>query len=638
MMKRKAALGRDLSPNAALLLMTGALLLAMLAGALGLDSMEINADELNSVSSFGAFDDAHGALEIAALADSYAYDQMPLYYIIGAYWAQLTGYSHITLRLLSVLFGMLALAWLYALASQAFDRRCAMLAALLMLFSAQHLDRYLMMRNYTLVMLLATAHTWLYWQLMHRGRQERRYFIGLVLTAALFWYTHGFAALYFAGLGLYHLLCVKRTRHWWLIGLGWCAGLALFSPWLPQLVEAALGPRMFSTNRAPVNTLELTIVLGHAFANHAVALWLPLGLGMALHLRRERRGSLARLLLLALCILAVMAAADAATHFLEAGKLHYMLVMWHLIMIVFSAALLALPWRRIVVPLFLAVWIAAGIHALQPGFMRNHPYVYDYGTRELPPMNQMTRALTGVVADDDFLLGFAPSDFVNFDYPTVGGSFADYYLGAQLGIDGVFFHASDKKYRLKGDVSEILRARPHLLLAHDPGDPPPNLAPTLYFIEESFAPCPPLVHEPTLQIQKFRYPAMPCDHLPAGSVAYDNGIKLIDRAVSYDAQMDRVQALLWWEIPDESMLDDFNISLQLFAADGAKAGQVDRHLDAKLTPWGVVESPTNELRAGEYELQLIVYDRHTGAKLNGVDRAAGESGKLLTLLDFEAES
>ena len=57
-----------------------------------------------------------------------------------------------------------------------------------------------------------------------------------------------------------------------------------------------------------------------------------------------------------------------------------------------------------------------------------------------------------------------------------------------------------------------------------------------------------------------------------------------------------------------------------------------------LTPWGVAELPLGDLSEGDYQLKLILYDRHDGGKVSGVDETMGESAALLPLFDFEAGS
>ena len=109
--------GGDINRPAALWLMIGLLLVAFGRATIGLDWDVVSTDELNAVSNFGGFDEAAGPIEIVALTQRYASDQMPLYYVVGAYWAKATGYAPVTLRLLGALFALLAMAWLFRLAA-----------------------------------------------------------------------------------------------------------------------------------------------------------------------------------------------------------------------------------------------------------------------------------------------------------------------------------------------------------------------------------------------------------------------------------------------------------------------------------------------------------------------------------------
>ena len=115
-------------------------------------------------------------------------------------------------------------------------------------------------------------------------------------------------------------------------------------------------------------------------------------------------------------------------------------------------------------------------------------------------------------------------------------------------------------------------------------------------------------------------------------------MRLLDRALWHDADAGSLEALLWWEIPDESNLDDYNISLQLFDSNGEKVGQNDYHLDEKRTPWGVVELAADDLSPGDYRLKLILYNRHDGARVSGIDAATGKSMAMLPLHEIKVSS
>ena len=106
---------------------------------------------------------------------------------------------------------------------------------------------------------------------------------------------------------------------------------------------------------------------------------------------------------------------------------------------------------------------------------------------------------------------------------------------------------------------------------------------------------------------------MGCNH-EAAPIEYENGIKVVDRAVQFDEDTERINVLTWWDVPDEAMLEEYNISLQIIASDGQNVRQIDRHLYDNIVPWSVVELSTADLPADDYALVLILYRRDSGSK------------------------
>ena len=641
-MKVKHPAEGDISQNAALLCM---LLIMFLSYAMmmTLMNLQISHDELSSLTTIGFFEKASGPFEITALVRKHTPDHVPLFSIITSYWADIVGFAAFPLRLPSLLMGLALLALVYRLAADTFDRRVAVLAALLFSFSSLAATRFHIIRVFPMVMLLAYTHTWLYWRLAHGKGGRGRDWLAFVLSASALFYTHYFAPLILAGLGLYHIFVAERTRRWRRALLGWALAFAMASPTLPLMASGIIWQTAKIEDSPGLTTTQLLGGLGIELVNHAAVLWLPLALGIGLALwRGGKSGVFARLGFVVLAGILVMVVFDSVARYVGLHSLRYFLPLWHIVIILVAAALFQLPWRRLTVTAFVVIWLAAG-HNLLFGPREAQPVrwtyrFWAYHVDRYPPLQQWAYALRGKTHDRDFMLGFEVGGYVNYLHPITGGAFADYYLAQELEMDGVFLPASDKKYRLKRDVEAVMRARPYVLVGRDPRVDMPNYKLALHHMEKVFAACPPLVDEPDTHIQRFAHEVVGCDHAPAAAVDYDNGFRLLDRAVRHDGESNAIQALLWWEIPDESMLDDFNISLQLFDANGDKAAQNDYHLNANLTPWGVAELPLGDLSEGDYQLKLILYDRHDGGKVSGVDETMGESAALLPLFDFEAGS
>ena len=628
--------GSSPGPGVALpiLSLAAVLLLAFALSAPALKAYLIWADEAATTRIIGVFDPPIGPLEVVRNVAAYSWDQAPLYYVLAAGWANAAGFSPLALRYLSLLSGVMLIAWVYRLAHDMFGPRAGLAAALLLSTSAFVLVYFHEMKMYALLLMLSAAHIWLYWRLMKRRRASRRLWIAFVASTSALLYTHNLSLFLFAGLGLTHLIFERGSRRYRGIVVAWFIGALSFLPYLPGMLAGS-----FTRGSMPgsPDLVDVARLLSHLMTNGQDWLWLPLGLSLAYALKQRRSRLIWRLFLFTALMGAGLLLAGLRLHLLQLTSMRYLLLMWLPFVLLCGWSLTALPRAIVLATPFVLVWCLAGVQQTLSGEIMQHAS-YKLWAQRFPPLHRYAPLLDGKVNATDFLLGFTVDDEINEDIKKgAPGSIGDYYLRRVIGIDGTFLHASERKYRVKGDVGEILRARPHLLLAHDPGVAAPNYAVARHFIDEAFLPCPALVDQPTTLIVKFRHPVMPCDHAPM-PLEYEHGIRLVDRAVGYDRDTEIIAALLWWDLPDDSMRDDYNISLQVFAADGDKSAQVDRHLDAALVPWGVVELSVSELPAGEYDLMLILYDRVTGAKLRTLDAATGESAHFTPILSFTVEA
>ncbi len=233
-MKIEIAKQQDTVVNSnALIPMTVILLLAFALGAHGLNLDPIWADELSSVTSLGAFNPPYGPAQVVSSVHQHSPDHVPLYFIIGAYWARLVGWSQFALRAFSLLAGALTIAWLYRFAADLVDRRTALVAALLLSTSAFIILYFHDIRMYTMLMSLGIMHTWFYWRLAHGSQVTRMTWLMLVVSTTMLLYTHYFAATLFVGLGIYHLLLVRQSMRWGKVIMAWGLGAALFLPYAP---------------------------------------------------------------------------------------------------------------------------------------------------------------------------------------------------------------------------------------------------------------------------------------------------------------------------------------------------------------------------------------------------------------------
>ena len=634
-MKIEIAKQQDTVVNSnALIPMTVILMLAFALGAHGLNLDPIWADELASITFFGAFDPPYNPSQVIESLRTFSPDQAPLYFVLGAQWARIAGWSQFALRAPSLFAGALAIAWLFRFTIDVLNRRAALAAAFLMSTNAFVILYFHDIRMYSMHMALGIMHTWLYWRLAHGHRVSRQTWFLFVLSTTVLFFTHNFSAVLFAGLGIYHLFFAREARRWLKVMLGWAVGGALFLPYAPFVISGLRFNQ--SVTSTPLPTLDVAYNLLYLLVNGVTLLWIPLILGFGFVVWRRRNLAIIRLAFVPLMMIALILLINWRFAIITGTRMRYFLLVWYLLVMLLAYVVTSMPHWRVATAAFLSIWCIAGFQ-----FDRSGEVVKFAGLmardRQYPPLQDYVYHLVGKTQPRDFLVGFSDEDRVSRVSYNSSNSTSDYYLGTQLGIDGVFLHSHLKRYRLESDVRVIVNAHPQVLLAHNPLDVPANLAKTIEVIQQEFVPCPALVDEPKLQIRKYTHPLMACAH-EAAPIAYDNGVKLVDRAVSFDHVANGVRALTWWEIPDETMLDDYNISLQLLSKDWQNVRQIDRHLYDKLLPWNVIEMFTTDLPAGEYRLMLVLYRRDTGETIGGVESADSISSDIIPLFTFEIPS
>jgi len=623
----------DRARVSALFLMALVLLLAYSFGLFGLNADVIWADELSSLAHMGAFDSHHTPMQVLESISLRARDHVPLYFLLGAGWSHLAGWSQFSMRYPSLLAGIAMIAALYGYVRVTVDKRTALIAAFLMANNAFVLIYFHEIRGYTLLLLLAVIHSWLYWRLNRGARHSRLLLALFVVSGSAMLYTHVFGLVMLVALGATHILVDRRSSQSNLVLSGWIAGLALFVPHLWTMLSGAV--TWGATERAVLAT-QLAEPLVALLTNGLGVLFIPLALNLAYRHWGERHPEITKLLLLTAILGAAFVLVSWMFDLITLSRMRYFLLLWFPFMILFAYSITLLSRSTLFTVVFVVIWALAGISLGRSGQILQYAG-FSALSGEYPSLQYFTSSLKDKVSPGDFLVGFSESLSLNEKREGYDWSISDYYLDAQLGIDGLFLHANLKRYRLSEDTRAILAAHPHILLAHDPSDIPLNYANTLAMVQEVLAPCEELVDEPALSIRKYAHPVLGCDR-ERTSIHYENGLRLLDRATEFDINGQRIEALTWWEVPDDEMLNQYNISLQIISSDWQNVRQIDRHLYDGLVPWSVIELSTADLPPDDYRLVLILYNRENGSKVQGVDEISGESAGILPILRFSIDA
>ena len=612
------------------MLMPLILLLAFALGANGLNADVVWLDEFASVSDMGAFNPPYSPAQII---DAIRGNHVPLFFLLGAGWAQLAGWSQYALRFMSLAAGVLMIAWLYRFAADAVNRRTAIVSALLMSTTALVIVYFHELRMYTLLMLLAVMHSGLYWRLAHGFRVTRLTWLFFILTAAMLFYTHNFSIILFVGLGAYHLFFVPKSRRWLNIMFAWGGGASLFLPYVPLWIEGLLQ----WTSRSSIDDIrmfpspEVMTAFAGLLVNGFYLLWLPLILSFGYALRRKRNSAIVRLLCIALIMILTLLFVTWQFSSLPISRMRYFLVLWFSFVVLFAYGLTSMPRWPAITALFLVLWGIAGCQLGRSAEILKYAggMFEAHKAQMYPPLYEYLYHLKKKANATDYLIGFT--------VPMHNGrSPDDYYLQAQPGLDGVFLSAHHRRYRLERDVKAILDNHPYILFAYNPGDPSPNADKALEIIHrEGYIPCAVMIDKPDWRARRYVSRVMDCGHEPA-PIAYDNSVKVIDRFARYVPGSEAVQILTWWAVADEGLLNEYNVSMQIITPDWRNVQQTDRHL-YELPPWDVIELSTEGLPPGDYRLMMILYHQDSGEKVSGVDLAGDETANIFSMLPFTIE-
>ena len=192
------------------------LFLAALLSSVQLDDNAFNGDEFKSLYSAGIYDSGPDTLqEVWQHVEETRPNQTQGWSKLLFVWGRLVGWHEPAIRSLSSFIGLLTLAFLYRAGKALFSPQAAMLTVLLSSASVFFLAYMAIARVFALVALFTTLILWSYWRLTQGARPA-----GYSMPALLFLsgvgllYSHYFAALFLAALGIYHLLFATRGRRW----------------------------------------------------------------------------------------------------------------------------------------------------------------------------------------------------------------------------------------------------------------------------------------------------------------------------------------------------------------------------------------------------------------------------------------
>lgn len=594
-------------------------------------------DELFSVSNMGGFAPPYSPAEIIQSISQYSPDHAPLFFLLGAGWASVAGWTQFALRAFAVLTALLTIAFLYRFAADYFDYRTGLLAAILMGASAYLVLHFHDFRMYPLLLLLAIAHTWFYWRLDCGRGFQRWNWLCFVLTAIALAYTHTFSVILFVGLAAYHLALARDSHSFALIWAGWTlaalAYLPYFSTTLAALEQAA---QIETVTTAAASIHELLAAFAHLLTNGADWLLILFGAPVLYAVFYLRDRATARMILLALAMLAVPLALNEFVGLIPLSRMRYFLILWFPFLLLFARGLTLLPRWKLLAPLLAVIWSLAGLQYYQS------EHVLDFiggmsKTRNYPPLHDYVEQLRGKVRSEDFLLGFARNFYLNHDHKH-GKSVSDYYTQLQLGIDGAFARSRAVGPWLVEEMNQWIDGHVYLLFAYEPQNPPDGLDGAKRYMHSRYQACDVLVDSSALRVQRFVDPRLSCER-EYRRIEYENGIAIADSLAEFQPEAGLLSILIGWHAPERRLLDEFSFSLQVHLPNGEKVQAIQRdfYLHQFRRKWNTIELPAAGIAPGEYRLVVILYNTASGKKVSGIDLATGEADAIFPIFTFTVE-
>jgi hypothetical protein len=610
------------------------LLASYILGVQGLNADVIWFDELTSIGHAGGLTGAFTPLDVIASVSQISPKHAPLFFETLAIWGRVLGWHQVILRIVPLFFGVITVAWVYRIGKDVGGWRVGFWSAVVMGLNVFWVEYYHEIRMYSMQIMLIMMMIWHYYFLGQSNRPSRWYhWLGLIFSATASLYTQPFSFFVHVAIGLYHVLFAPKKHRWLKITGAFVLVGLLYLPWLPTTYTGLT--TKFDTSTDPMLLQTAVQVFARLLSNGMPLLMLGLLVLAAMQLRqRTHRRQMLFAWIMAVLIVALLLITNETIGLIPMRRARYFFVAWGMWSVVMGIGLAHIRYPLLALGL-VVVYLVSGFALRDAEDYVDYQgtiYAVDY----YPPMQDYVDALKGITQPHDFVVGFTDANFVNSDGKH-GKSTADYYTEIQLGTGGTFIPTHFSRETLEDDIPEKLANHPYLLMTYNPQELPKNFDVIMDVIQRDYMSCDVLIDEVGLFVQRYVNRTIGCDHVYT-PIVYDNGVTIVDYFVDYDPVRATVEVVTGWMVDDERLLDKYNVSIQIVTADWQSVGQTDRHLYDDILKWYRAELPTDALPAGDYRVMVVVYDRETNEKVNGVDMTTNEAGTILPLAVFTVES
>ncbi len=541
----------------------------------------------------------------------------PLYFVLLNIWQKFAGRDLFSLRLLSIFFSILSIACAYQLASISRDRDIATIAAILLAFVAYLIFYAQIVRMYSLLLLFVAIVAWAYWKAISTAKAPSAWgWALLVLSSAALIYVHYYGIIVLAAIGLYHILFAAKDKRW----LQVCAAMIVagfaFVPWLPVVLRGWTELRIPSEN---LTLFESIVSVAQVYSN-GLAPILVVALAACLLRFRLLNAPKRYLLFLALSMLLMIIILNEFTPVLAARRLRYTIILAVPLICSIAIGLTLLPARQFAIPALVGLWILGCFvyaDSDELNVFTNRKY---QNSDAVPSYQDFRYQAESLPSRNALILSFHPDTMVD-DYKVLAyyrWVLSDWAHVAHITYDAAGDLVIQSGLSTYAALDAIVDNSNSIWVIHNPQQTDLN-ALEVYrnWFTQHFEICHRFIDTERSFIEYFVKKPIPCSLIAGGrefEIIYDNGTWLGGAEIAQ--KPDQLAVYLWWLQSDEGV---YAYSLQVFDEHREKVQQLDVVISGD--PVDARALDISSLPAGSYSVDLIVYDRQTGA---------GQSGTLVS--------
>lgn len=600
-----------------------------------LDTNPVWGDERFSIRDAGGV--FYGPIDLAGIWERVASGNpwhTPGFFMLLHAWGRFVGWELPALRVLPLLFGLLTAAWTYRLGSDFLSRRAGLYSAIILSTSIMFIHYLIKVRMYTQITLLTVCTLWFYlWLVDERRKPVWWGWLGFFIGAVGLLYTHYFAAIPLAVIGLYHLLFVPKNKHWLKISGVLALAGALFLPWVNVLLDGLVHARDYEDlHEIAVNSGEALYRIAFLLGNtHFWLLLFALSLAALLtwQQRRTARRSIFQLWFFTGAILVVILGINEVMKIMHEGRLRYLIGLWPLFALIigYGAAELARR-RRAAALVLIGLFAVTGAYSIASRAASRDLDGFEY----FFPFHHIADALDGAVRAGDMVINFLPDgDEPQRDFHYTG--ITPFYFGSHLTQTWLRSEDPDKQEQTLDETGAQLS----IWLAYPPEPPPSGLAAFTDALAADYHFCRKFHEASDFRIDWYTRLPLCCPGDAPPRIVYPEGIGLVGLELLPTTSDGILPVAASWAIEANSPYYSYSMALHVTDSVGTLVAQGDQGLELPARLCQQVNIPTADLPAGGYTLHLIVYNWETGARLHGSDRQSGAEGERLAVATFEVE-